>query len=167
MLNKKQREEVMKFKDILKIEVEKEQTTVLTSDIYMDNVLLGRYKIILNLYIEENNNNHIIQLDNFIKIYNVSKMVEIETEFKNRIDRGPSGSLFHHPHIWNNHCTGEPHTCFGNIKFGIISLLKDKEYVVLISILLEFLKNSFGWIGITQKEMLEFWEDKEKKVSQL
>jgi hypothetical protein len=76
------------------------------------------------------------------------------------------GSLFHHPHIWNNSWTGETHACLGNIKFGIISLLEDKEYVVLISILLEFLKNSFGWIGVTQKEMLEFWEDKEDKVSQ-
>ena len=154
MLNKKQIEEIMKFKDIIKVEIEKEQTTVLTSNIYMDNVLLGRYKIILKPYIEENNN-CITKLDKFIKIYNISKIVEIEREFKERIIEGPMGSIFHHPHVWNS-WTGESHTCFGNIKFGIISLLKDEEYVILISILLEFLKNSFGWIGVTQKEMLEF-----------
>jgi hypothetical protein len=68
MINKKQIEEIMRLKDVLKVEVEKEQTTILTSDIYMDNILLGRYKIILKPYSGEENNPYIIRLDAFINV---------------------------------------------------------------------------------------------------
>jgi hypothetical protein len=47
MLNKKQIEEIMSLKDVLQVEIEEEQATIYTSDIYMGSVFLGRYKIIL------------------------------------------------------------------------------------------------------------------------
>jgi hypothetical protein len=116
----------------------------------MREVLLGSFRIELNPHTNSD------EVDDKIAIYNEDTIVEIPEWVIEDIENPPIGNGFHHPHIWSNGL-GQHHICLGDIKEGVLFLLEKREYVPLITILLEFLRNGYGWVGVEEEKFLSYW----------
>jgi hypothetical protein len=143
-------QQINKIEGIVGAEIKDLKIIVRTAPIYMGGVLLGSFRIELNPHTDSD------EVDDKIAIYNEDTIVTFPKWVIADIENPPIGNGFHHPHIWN---FGEQHhTCLGNIEDGVLFLLKEHEYVPLITILLEFLRNGYGWEGVEEGEFLSYWE---------
>lgn len=141
-------ETIRSFSEIQEISLLKDKLSILTNTINMSNRELGQYKIEIKKSFEK------YDAISAIYICNQTRTVDID-KFH---DTG-GNYVFHHPHIWANENNVKKTTiCFGDIKEYIIRMLIAKEPIILISTILEYLKNGYGW-PYDKKEYLKCWPE--------
>jgi hypothetical protein len=122
----------------------------------MHGIPLGAYRI--ELYPKE------FSYSKRILIYNETRTVIMPEHILNRLNGGsPMGEVFHHPHSWVGRA-GHMNLCLGNIHNGVLHLLNVGEVVPLITILLEFLRNGYGWSKVPYEEFLSYWGEEKLRV---
>jgi len=156
MITKEQIQQVESIEGVVEITTTPDRILIRTSCITMYGVPLGVYRI--ELYPKK------ASCSERILIYNETKTVIIPKHILNRLDNGrPMGEVFHHPHSWIG-TAGHMNLCLGNIHDGILYLLGIEEIVPLITILLEFLRNGYGWSKVPCKEFLSYWEEEKLRA---
>ena len=139
---------IRSFSDIQEVSLLKDKLSILTNTINMSNRELGQYQIEIKKTFEK------YDAISAIYICNQTRTVDVD---KFHVTGG--NYVFHHPHIWAGEDNVENTTiCFGDIKRYIQKMLIAKEPIILISTILEYLKNGYGW-GYDKKEYLKCWPE--------
>ena len=139
---------IRSFSEIQEISLLKDKLSILTNIINMSNHELGQYQIEINKTFEKYDAISAIYICNQTRTVDVDKFHDTNGSF-----------VFHHPHIWaRGDNVKNTEICFGNIKEYIEKMLIAKEPIVLISTILEYLKNGYGWRH-NKKEYLKCWPE--------
>lgn len=143
---------IRNFTDIQEAYILKDKLSILTKTINMSNHELGQFKIEIKNSFENDSAISAIYICNQTRTVDVDRFHETDGRF-----------VFHHPHIWAEERNTERTTiCFGNIKRYIQKMLIAKEPIILISTILEYLKNGYGW-GHDKEEYLKCWPEVNKE----
>jgi len=137
---------IRSFSDIQEVSLLENKLSILTKMINMSSRELGRYRIEIKKTFEKNDAISAIYICNQTRTVNVDRFQNTNGEF-----------VFHHPHIWAKENNAEKtEICFGDIKEYIRKMLIAKELTILISTILDYLKDGYGW-RYDKEEYLKCW----------
>lgn len=134
---------ILKLRDVRKFKVGYDRLLIWTGPIYMAGVYLGKFRIEITTSYE-------------IKIYNETQVVRVK-------QRNPEETVHHHPHIWADiDMPNDTKMCLGTLSkgwfdLGIFQFVYAHEFTMVMVLLIEFLKNGYGWKEYPQEEFLENW----------
>jgi hypothetical protein len=139
---------IRSFSDIKEVSILKDKLSILTNTINMSNHELGQYKIEIKKSFKKYDAISAIYICNQTRTVDVDKFHDTGGNY-----------VFHHPHIWAREDNiKNTEICFGDIKEYIKKMLITKEPIILISTILEYLKNGYGW-RYDKEEYLKCWPE--------